>query len=380
VHEAGHIDHFYLNYNLWKCPPVPHHDCIDRCIQRGYADQKRFMHHQNQTLKGYERIQEKKENRIMNRFWIRISGILLLAGAFVGIVISIAGLILVWIEAPRLQAGLGGLIDQGSQTLTTTQAGLSVLSTSLDQTQQALRSMQTTADDAAGAIDQTVPMAQSAAGLVGTDMTDIVKQTQTSLESARTSARFVDDTLGFISSLPIIGQRYTPTQKLSDSIDQVSKSLAGLPASLTSLQGNLNTSADNLTTLRTQVQSLSGELHQMDLSASEAKGVVQSYQTQVSAMQDSLAQARSGLPSAITTIEIGASLFFAWLAIAQIGLYFQGIDLLLGRREKPGWAVGSSARPDPLRRMRTDGRPDWSAAAPGSRPMRRPVRRQIDRD
>jgi hypothetical protein len=331
-------------------------------------------------MKGYERSQEKKENRSMNRFWIRISGILLLAGALVGIVISFAGLVLVWIEAPRLQAGIGGLIDQGSQTLTTTQAGLSVLSTSLDQTQQALRSMQTTADDAAGAIDQTVPMAQSAAGLVGTDMTDIVKQTQTSLESARTSARFVDDTLGFISSLPIIGKRYAPTQSLSDSIDQVSKSLAGLPGSLAGLQTNLNTSADNLTTLRTQVQSLSGELHQMDMSAGEAKGVVQSYQTQVKAMQDGLAGARVDLPVAITGFEIGASLFFAWLAIAQIGLYFQGIDLLQGRREAPGWAVRPRARSDRLRRTRTDRRPDWSAAAPGSRPMRRPVPRQTDRD
>ncbi len=316
----------------------------------------------------------------MNRFWIRVSGILLVVGALVGIVISFAGLALVWIEVPRLQTGIGGLIDRGSQTLTTTQTGLSVLTTSLDQIQQALRSMQTTADDAAAAVDQTVPMAQSAAGLVGTDMTDIVKQTQTSLESARTSARFVDDTLGFISSLPLIGQRYAPTQKLADSIDQVSKSLARLPDSLTSLQGNLNTSADNLTTLRTQVQALSTELGKMDASAGEAKGVVLSYQAQVSAMQESLTQARADLPAAITAIEIGASVFFAWLAIAQIGLYFQGVDLLQGRREAPGWAVRPSSRSDRPRRMRTDGRPGWSVSSPGSRQARRPVRRQTDRD
>jgi hypothetical protein len=306
-----------------------------------------------------------------------MSGGLLLAGALIGMLLSIAGLVLTWVEAPRLQAGIGGWIDRGSQTLTTTQTGLAVLSTSLDQTQQAIRSMETTAADAAAAIDQTVPMVQSTAGLVGTDMTGIIKQTQTSLDSAKTSARFVDDTLGFISSLPLIGKRYTPAQSLSDSIDQVSKSLSGLPGSLSSLQSNLNTSADNLTTVRNQVQALSGELSQMDVSAGEAKGVVEEYKAQASAMQDSLAQARKDLPAAITAIEIGASLFFLWLAVAQIGLYFQGVDLLMGRREAPGWAVVRAAA---RRQTRTDGRPGWSAAGPGSRSMRRPEQHQTGRD
>jgi hypothetical protein len=312
----------------------------------------------------------------MRGFWTRISGGLLLAGALIGLLLSIAGLGLTWVEAPRLQEGIGGWIDRGSQTLTTTQTGLTVLSTSLDQTQQAIRSMETTAADAAVAIDQTVPMVQSTAGLVGTDMNAIIKQTQTSLESAKTSARFVDDTLGFISSLPLIGKRYKPGQSLSDSIDQVSKSLSGLPVSLTSLQTNLNTSADNLSTVRTQVQALSSELGLMDASTGEAKGVVEQYKAQASAMQDSLAQARKDLPAAITAFEIGASLFLLWLAIAQIGLYFQGVDLLMGRRAAPGWALRAVER----RRMRTDGRPGWSAGEPGSRSMRRPVRHQTDRD
>ncbi len=264
----------------------------------------------------------------MRQVWTRLAGLALLVGAVIGISLSVAGLILVWVEAPRLEAKINQLFDLGGRTLDTTQSGLAVISTSLDQSQQSVRLMETTADDIGIQLDQTVPMVRSAAGLVGKDMTGVIQNTQTSLDSARASARFIDDTLNLIASLPLIGQRYSPNASLSNSIDQVSKSLEGLPGSLSDLQSNLNTSADNLKTIRSQVQALSGDIHAMDASLGEAKSVVGRYQAQVSELQVDLGRARQELPAAMLIAKAAGSLFFIWLALAQIGMVLQGRELL----------------------------------------------------
>ncbi|HEY3345720.1 MAG TPA: hypothetical protein VGJ97_12370 [Anaerolineaceae bacterium] len=264
----------------------------------------------------------------MHQFWKRLAGAALLAGAVIGIVLSAAGLGFVWIGAPRVQAKLSGLLDLSGRALETTQTGLAVISDSLDKSQKTVQLMGATASDISVSIDQTVPMVQSTAGLAGNDMTGVIKNTQNSLNAARASAGFVDDTLNLITSLPIIGQRYKPNASLSDSIGQISKSLDGLPGSLAELQQNLNTSADNLKTIRDKVQTLSTDIQSVDISLGEAKTVVQSYQAQVTELQADLGKARQQLPTWIGAAKWAVSLFFLWLALAQIGLALQGLELL----------------------------------------------------
>jgi uncharacterized protein YoxC len=264
----------------------------------------------------------------MNKVWKRLAGTALLAGAVIGILLSAAGLGFVWIGAPWVETKLSGLLNLTGRTLDTTQTGLAVISNSLDQSQKTVQLMGATASDISASIDQTVPMVQSTANLAGKDMTGIIKSTQNSLASAQTSARLVDDTLNLITSLPLIGQRYSPNASLSDSIGQISKSLDGLPGSLADLQQNMNASADNLQTIREKVQNLSADIHGMDTSLGEAKLVVQSYQAQVTELQTDLGKARQSLPAAIITAKIVGSLFFIWLALAQLGLALQGVGML----------------------------------------------------
>ncbi len=262
----------------------------------------------------------------------------LLAGALLGTLLSAGGLVLVWVEAPRAAAGASGLMDLAARSLDTTQSGLSLISSSLDQSRQSIQLMESTAAEIGTSLDQTVPMVHSTANLVGDNMTSIISKTQSSLASARASAQFVDDTIGLINSLPLLGKRYASTGSLSGSIEQVSKSLDGLPASLTALSGDLNASADNLQQIHDRVDGLSGDIRRMDASAAQAQDVVRRYQALVSELQADAAAARKNAPGIIQAVKWAATLFFLWLAAAQVGLALQGVEMLA-----PGKRSGQAA-------------------------------------
>jgi uncharacterized protein YoxC len=267
----------------------------------------------------------------MRRTSNRFAGAVLLLGAGLGIVISLLGIAGVWMAVPKAAVAIDGTIDKVQESLNTTQSGLAIMADSMRQAKNTILVMETSADEIAHSVDQTVPMVDRASSLLGEQMTSIVRQTQTSLNAAQSSAKLVDDTLSLITALPFIGKRYTPSTSLSSSISGVSQSLDALPDSFLELQGNLKTSSDNLRTMQGQVNALGANLHEISSSVDEAQGVVESYQSQVTGLQADLQKFQDRYPAWLTWIKWGLTLFFVWLGIAQVGLILQGAALLAGQ-------------------------------------------------
>ena len=99
-------------------------------------------------------------------------------------------------------------------------------------------------------MDDSGGLIRSTADLVGVEMVGFVNNTQTSLTSVQSSARVVDDFLGLLSSLPLIGARYKPDVPLEDSIALVKTSMDPLPDSLLKIRRDLDVSAANVATLK----------------------------------------------------------------------------------------------------------------------------------
>jgi len=268
----------------------------------------------------------------MKRTNSRFIGAVLLLGAGIGIVISLLGLVGVWTAAPKVETAVVKTIERVSESLTTTQEGLDVIAESMQQASDTLLIMETVASEMALSVDQTIPMVDRAGTLVGEHMTEIVQETQTSLDAAQSSAKLVDDTLGLITSLPIIGRRYAPANSLSSSISGVSQSLDELPSSFLELQANLKIASSNLKTMQDQVQALGVNLKNISGSMEKAQVVVEDYQEQVSGLEADLKTFQEQVPSWLTGLKWGLTLFFLWLGIAQLGLFLQGAALLGGQQ------------------------------------------------
>ncbi|HEX2979932.1 MAG TPA: hypothetical protein VHO48_06690 [Anaerolineaceae bacterium] len=261
-----------------------------------------------------------------------LSGIALLVGAILGIGISLVGTWGVWRSVPLINAHAQSILDLFDETLTSSAQGLKIVNDTLSQTVDTVIYVQQSAEDLSTSLNDTIPFIDNVGSLVGNDMKSVVEDTQTSLQSAETSARLVDDTLRVITGLPLIGnmlgQRYAPKVPLSQSIGDVANSLDQLPTSLTEIQTGLTATADNLRGIQSEVTVLKEKVTEAETQLESAQTVIADYQEQVDALQQRMTALRQSVPRWLLWYKWGMTVFFVWLGIAQIGLLLQGIHIL----------------------------------------------------
>jgi hypothetical protein len=211
----------------------------------------------------------------------RLIGFILLVGALVGVGFSLVSLQYIWrIEEPISQS-LSRNLDLIDSTLQTSADGLEIVSISLEQTIQTVALLKGASENLTASMESSIPSIEQSSTLIEEDLVDVINNTITSLESSQASARLIDDTLGFITSLPLVGQRYAPALPLSESIGLVQNSLIGLPDSLIELGQGMRQTANNLRGIQTEIMALSADVQQAESSLTQSQEVIQEYQTQV---------------------------------------------------------------------------------------------------
>lgn len=263
---------------------------------------------------------------------LRFASFLLLAGAVFGLLLSIGGLLTVWRLEARLSAGLGDAIDKAGLALDGAGGLLAAVDQSLGRVEEQIALIEKTTLDAADTLAATGETSRSAAGLIGGDLKDVILQTQTALTAAQGSARLIDDTLGIISAIPLIGARYKPDLPLHTGLEQVNRSLDGVPASLEKMQADMETAARNLVVLETNIAAMSASVGEIKASLKEARRLTTDYGEVLGGLQVSQAAAAEKMPGWLRMFNWAATAFLVWLAISQLGLFIQGIQLLGGAR------------------------------------------------
>jgi len=270
----------------------------------------------------------------MNRPIIRAAGIVLILGGVFGFLISILGLVMIWTNVPETSASLRSGLDLLDSSIQAGTNGLGIIQTSLAQTRADLGLMKTTLDESAGMLESIQGMSADSADLIGSDFSTVLENTRTSLNSAATSARLVDDTLGVITSLPILRDRYHPDVPLNQAITNVSKSLEALPDSLKQISATLDQTAQDLDTVRANFDALSASLTGIDENLADAQSVVSEYQRIASELQHTTDRLRAGLDGWLRLLTLAISVLFLWMFLASAGLILQGIDYA-GRKIQP---------------------------------------------
>ena len=159
-------------------------------------------------------------------------------------------------------------------------------------------------------------------------MVGFVNNTQTSLTSVQSSARVVDDFLGLLSSLPLIGARYKPDVPLEDSIALVKTSMDPLPNSLLKIQRDLDVAAANVATLKIEMDALAKQVGAIEESLSQARKMVDEYRAILSDVQTRYDRFQARLPVAITITYLGLTGLLTWILMTQIGMLINGIGML----------------------------------------------------
>ncbi len=265
----------------------------------------------------------------MKQFSTRIIGYILIVGAILGLILSIAGLITVpRVEQQVTDRALAGL-DLLDRALLATAEGLFIADEAVQEASDIVASVQTTTLGAAQAVGDTIPLVNSVAALAGEDLPNSITAAQRALGAAESSAKVVDDTLGVLATLARLGGvEYQPSVPLHASIAQVSDSLDSFSASFSDMENGLITSAENLTHIESDIAKMADSIGQIDANLASAQSVIGQYQDLVADLQAESATIRESLPRWLQLLKWGAWLTLIWLAIAQLGLLSQGLEMI----------------------------------------------------
>ncbi|MGD2156210.1 MAG: hypothetical protein PVG32_05015 [Anaerolineales bacterium] len=262
----------------------------------------------------------------------KIFGAALLIVSLLGLLLSVVGLYFV----PRAvqQAGnqIADTLELVILTLEATSESLTLANTSLDQAVDALHAVNTTTQGVGETLDETGPLVDSLAVVVGGDLPQVITTTQQSLISAQESALVIDQVLYGLNSVSFLtGVNYDPETPLSESLVNVSESLEGMPQSFVTIQDNLEKAQTSLETVESGVGELSDSLSDVETSLDDAKDVIDKYVQVVSEVKSDLTETSEKLPR-WTRIGVWIAYFsLVWLAVIQVGLIFQGREMLAQR-------------------------------------------------
>ncbi len=266
----------------------------------------------------------------------RMIGILLILAAIIGLVFSIGGIIVFRQVEPNLTAGIQNTIDLLSSTLETTAQGLVVTNAALESTVQTISALEQTVQTIATTVKSSTPMVGEISKLLENELPSTINATETSLRSAQESAQVIDSLLGTLSSLPLIGAslNYDPNLPLSDALGNVASSLEDLPESLAGMQTSLADTTSNLETFEADLSVMASSIGEIENSVSQYTAVLEGYLTSIKGLQIQMKALKTNIPTYIHYMVLGITVFFVWMAIAQLGLMTQGWELLTENRAK----------------------------------------------
>jgi hypothetical protein len=266
----------------------------------------------------------------MIAFASRVLGFALLIAGALGLILCFGGLFVVGPALRTLEGGLTSELAVADRALTATADGLDLASTSIAEAEVTIASLSASLLEATRAITATTLTLSSVGTLAGTDLPATVRSTQTALDSAQATAQIVDDVLGALDNIPFVNLTgaYNPEVPLSSAIGDVSTSLDPIPVTLVSIAGGMETTADSLEQVNTNLVRAAQSVADLSGNVRDAGIVVEQYQAVVNDLDAELTRLQTSAPIWLGALRWGAWIGFFWLVITQLGLIVYGLDLL----------------------------------------------------
>lgn len=280
----------------------------------------------------------------MKRILALSAGIALIVAGVIGLVLSIGGLVVLPRLERQIEAVSAEQFEVLDRALAATLEGLLTAETSLVQAVQGVETLEVIIADVGLAIDETAPVLDVASELLGEQLPTTIQATQETLTSVATSAQLVDDFLGMISAIPLLGtDRYNPDVPLHQGFQDVSDGLDGIPELLLTAGEGLGAGTESLQDVEAGFAAMGQSIGETAASLGSAQSVLLDYQQIVRDLQGTISSVRESLPGWLRALRWGLTLGLVWLGIAQIGLMTQGWELLRRRNTSPAPASPAAA-------------------------------------
>ena len=267
----------------------------------------------------------------MSKLFIRITSAFLVFGAVIGLLLSLAMIVLVFPAKAAVTTAVGETLTLSHSALTTTSDILEVVDDTLGEVDSSFSLLVESTRSTAESLKTTSELTTSIAGLVGSGLSNVITETQDSLKAASKTARVVDDVLAVISAVPLFKTRYAPENTLESTIEGISTSLDPMETTLGNIRKDLNQTAGDLGGMRTSLDDLANSLEKSSASIDDAQTATEEYQKTVDGLTEKVENAQKHYKTWLTILAILVIAFFLWMAAAQVGILMQGRAMWTGK-------------------------------------------------
>ena len=247
--------------------------------------------------------------------------------ALLGILFSVAGIVMVWAVRPAIQSGLADGLALVRQTLGITSDGIKSIDSSLNDTEDNLVLIGASLSDLSVTLETVSSSLDTSAGLIGDDLRKTVIDTQVALNAAASSAEIIDDTLSFLAAIPILGANYQPNVPLHISLNQIATNMDEVPDTLETLETQLSDTASGLDAFSGDLVILSAEMAQYKTDVSGVQATLADYKLVLDDALRQIDKLQSTLSRGLTFVCIFLTGVLLWLGIAQVSVYLHGQTL-----------------------------------------------------
>jgi methyl-accepting chemotaxis protein len=257
----------------------------------------------------------------------KIIGTTFIIASIIGLILSAAGIVLVWAVREPLTTNLVNTIDLVGTTLEATSTGLSAVDETLSSAILNITTLESTIQTASNSIDDSVPMVESISGLLSGNLPDAIEATQTGLTTLQDASGSIESTLKLLTSIPFLPiERYAPEVAFTDALEDISANLDPISQSLVETESTLNTTQGNMIMIADELRIISQNISDLNSSLSDIQLVIERYQEVITTAKEKVDSIQNNLETIITVTAWIFTIIFIWLGIAQLGLLTQGLE------------------------------------------------------
>lgn len=274
----------------------------------------------------------------------RILGVLVMIAGILGLVLSLAGLVSVWVVRPTVAGYVETTIQTLDTSISTSQKVMEVTGQALGATIDSVEALSAMLGTTAASVEDTKPVLEQVNLMMGEVMPSTMESASNSLKTAQQAAVVLDSAIKslenfriVLSATPLLGalveqpkQAYNPQVPLADSLGELATTLESLPATFMEMSANLDKADDNLVTIQDNLITMSDSVGLISNSLSEYQAMISQSQSSMENMTSMLTNIQDNLPSILNGVAMVFSLFFLWLLAAQVVILSQGLELYRG--------------------------------------------------
>jgi uncharacterized coiled-coil protein SlyX len=278
--------------------------------------------------------------KVMRRFF----GTLVMLAGVLGLVLSLAGLAMIWVAKPTVSAYATTTIDTLNKSVVTSQNMMEITGKALGATVDSVDALSTMLSTTAATLEDTKPLLDSFDEMMATTLPSTLKAAMDSLYSAQESAQVLEgaieslDTFRFLlSSAPLIGnlvaqpgESFNPEKPLADSLGELATSMEGLPDTFAGMAASLSTTDEKLTSVQENLITMSDSVKLISSSLGEYETMVTQSKSSMDNLTSILSSLQNNLGAILNGVAIALTLFFAWLLAAQVVILSQGWEIFHG--------------------------------------------------